>query len=147
MLRYCHYHAQVFIHQAQFISILETLCYHHSDINEQNQQSFISEEFKQLGFSVGFDGQGNINRLLLTHSPDADIDDLLVPIAPYVESGSFIELSVCPDSPGLSDSFTVHRWQFTGHGVSKQHFMVMQTPCSIVSRCHQKNKGNLSVAA
>ncbi|MDE1461296.1 hypothetical protein [Spartinivicinus poritis] len=147
MLRYCHYHAQVFIHQLQFIPILVSLCYHRCDINEQNQQPFIIDEFKQLGFSVGFDRQGNLNSLVLINTPDADIDDLLIPIAPYVESGSFIELSVCPDSLDLSDTFTVHRWQFTGHGVSKQHFMVMQTPCSILSRCHQKNKENLFVAA
>lgn len=147
MRRYCHYHAHVFIHQSQFVSLLETLCYQPNDIHSDNQQQFIIDECKQFGFSIGFDHQGNLNRLELTHASEADLDDLLVPIGPFVESGSFIELSVCPDSPGVSDDFTVHRWQFNGHGVVKQQYPVITTPCSMASRCHQKNKDELVVAA
>lgn len=147
MDKYCHYHTHFFIHRSQFVPFLEALCYQRNDITPENQQPFIQDEFKQSGFSVGFDRQGNLNQIVLTDTSEGELDDLFYPIATYVESGSFIELVVCSDDNQLADNFLVERWQFNGHTVVKKHYPVVASPCSVANRCHKKNKEQLSAAA
>ncbi|WP_163836249.1 hypothetical protein [Spartinivicinus ruber] len=146
MDKYCHYHSHFFIHRSQFIPLLEALCYQRSDITYDNQQPFIMDEFKQSGFSVEFDKNGNINQIVLSETPEGDLDDLITPIATYVESGSFIELIVNAEDNKLKNSILIERWQFNGHRAVKEYYPVVLTPACSTKHCNTHNK-QISAAA
>lgn len=117
----------VFSQKEQFQALLEALCYHPQDISADNVYAFIMTEFSNFNLAVAFDSQGHLTSIELISAPEDELDDLLVPIAPYVELGSFLECAFHSTNQHLAaNEIAVIRFQFNHHQLTTQLFAVQQ---------------------
>ncbi|MDE1462391.1 hypothetical protein [Spartinivicinus poritis] len=120
-----HYRAQFLVNKKQFQPLLEALCYHPQDISPDNIYAFVMTEFSSFNFAVTFNQAGNLNKIELISTPEGDIDDLLVPIAPYVEPTSFIECAFRPSNQYLANNeIAVIRWEFSHQIVTSSLYAI-----------------------
>ncbi|WP_163832946.1 hypothetical protein [Spartinivicinus ruber] len=139
-----HHSAQFSIKQEQFQPLLEALCYHPQDISPDNIYAFVMTEFSSFNFSVAFNQAGDLNSIELISTPEGDIDDLLVPIAPYVEPSSFIECAFHPTNHYLpSNEIAVVRWLFDRqevnsslYAVQRDHYSQQEVSRRLLSNLH-----------